>query len=376
MDDDFNVSLGILANREYKRLKARDLAAQHLAEEKRAAVNARDRNHDGVAFFSDLPDEPPALWGDGSQILWADGEPLVIVGDDGTGKTTVAHQLMAARLGLFSRLLNHDVTPTDGRILYLAMDRPQQARRAGARIFPKLDPTVLREQLAVWEGPLPVDVVGNSANLANWIAQEFGTDITEVYADSYKDLAAKISEDGVGAGVNSAIQEVITRGINWVGLHHPKKAQADNKTPNTLADVYGSKWLVSGHGSVLMLFRPPGQTDIDVVEVRQLKEPMNKMAPVLVKHDRATGLTSFVGPQVQSGDSVWDKIRIYLTAMGERGAPTDDIKAVVGGNTQKITNELRDRTVSNDLVKYQIGKPTWYWLQGNEPTTPPTVWPL
>lgn len=371
MSDDFDVPLEKLANWEYKRLKARDLAAQHLAEEKRQAANARSRQDDGEELFMNLPDQPPALWGEDSQILWADGEPLMIAGDDGTGKTTVVHQLMAARLGQFDSVLNHAVAPARGRILYLAMDRPQQARRAGHRIFKLMDRDVLQKRLVAWVGPLPVDILKSPGTLADWIAEEFGTDITEVYADSYKDLAAKISDDAVGAGINSAIQEVIARGVNWVGLHHPKKAQDTNKTPNTLADMYGSRWLTAGHGSVLFLERQKDQTDNDVIQVKQLKEPMDKMAPMVARHDRTTGLTHFVS-SVQSAAAMASsdrraRITAYVLSGGPQGREQKDICAIIGGRKESVIKELHDMHATQDLKLKVVNRSNIWWDPSHAP---------
>ena len=52
---------------------------------------------DGAAFALDAPTHVEAVWGDGSRVLWAQGEPLMIAGPDGVGKTTIGQQLTLAR---------------------------------------------------------------------------------------------------------------------------------------------------------------------------------------------------------------------------------------------------------------------------------------
>lgn len=352
-------------NRYLEDMAARDEAQSLYATAKRAKATTRSRQHDGDEMFIDLPDTPPALWGKDSQILWADGEPLMIAGDDGTGKTTIVHQLMAARLGLFDALFGLPVLPTEGRILYLAMDRPQQARRAGHRVFQHLDRDVLQKRLVAWQGPIPVDILKSPSALADWIAEEFGPDITEVYADGLKDMAAKISDDGVGAGLNSAIQEVIARGINWVGLHHPKKAQADNKTPNTLADMYGSRWLTAGHGSVLFIERPKDAGDNDVILVRQLKEPMDKLTPLLAKHDRPTGRTTVVGTlgtiAQQAQNEMEQRITNYVLMAAEDGQNQNNICAFIGGNKPKVLAVIKTMHNNDDLRFKKVGREHVYY---------------
>ncbi len=265
--------------------------------EQRHALSKRSRSTDGADFFLDIPKDPPVIWGEGHDIIWVDGEPLMICGDDGTGKSTIDHQLIACRLGIHEMFLDYPIEPATGRIVYLAMDRPEQARRAGARLFPKDFQenfrNDLREKLAVWTGPLPLDILRSPEVLADWLQNQFGKDLSEVHIDSLKDLASRLSDDAVGSGINSAIQEVIARGINVVTLHHQRKANGENRNPEHLSDVFGSRWLTAGQGSVLMLVRP-GADDKDLIEVRQLKEPMNKIHSVLARHDRATGRTRTV----------------------------------------------------------------------------------
>jgi hypothetical protein len=268
-------------------------------------------------------------------------------------------------LGLFDSLLKLPVKPTEGRILYLAMDRPQQARRAGARLFSSADQGTLRERLAVWQGPLPVDVLKAPGALADWIVQQFGSEVSEVHADSLKDMASKLSDDSVGSGLNSAIQEVIARGINWVSLHHQRKASGDNKKPNALADIYGSRWLTAGHGSVMMLSRPTDTADNDVVEVRQLKEPMEKISPFLARHDRTTGRTQFVmdlkSTTAQAANDRRARIAAYVLAGGTQGREQSDICAAIGGRKQLTIDELHAMHNDLDLRLKKVGRTnTWY----------------
>ena len=48
----------------------------------------------------DVPAVPEAVWGHGEEILWARGQSLILAGPDGVGKTTVAGNVIEARLGL------------------------------------------------------------------------------------------------------------------------------------------------------------------------------------------------------------------------------------------------------------------------------------
>ncbi len=81
----------------------------------------------GDVFIFDDPKDVPALSGNGSQVLWAEGEALMVASLPGLGKTTLAGLLVRAQLGLGEgRALSLPVREISGTILYLAMDRPTQ----------------------------------------------------------------------------------------------------------------------------------------------------------------------------------------------------------------------------------------------------------
>jgi hypothetical protein len=345
-----------------------------LLVEQRAALSKKVRNTTGVDFFLDIPEIPPVLWGEGKRILWIDGEPLMICGDDGTGKSTLGHQLLACRLGIRKSLLGYDVAPAEGLVVYLAMDRPEQARRAGARMFPKDFHKKVRKnlsQLAVWNGPLPVDVLRSPEVLADWLQGEFGPFISEVHADSLKDISARLSDEAVGSGINSAIQEVISRGINWVGLHHQRKSNNENKTPTSLADVYGSRWLTAGQGSVLMLVR--AGNDKDMVELKQLKEPMDKTPSILVQHDRNSGRSR----AIEAKKELEQVLRAYPDGVSARQVAAEmygkPIEKVSSTEQTRVTRQL-DARVRNEKASRTPGqrggvggsKPALYMLLEEE----------
>ena len=117
---------------------------------------------DGATFILDQPATIPALWGDGTEVLWAENESLMIAGPMGLGKTTLAVMLMCAQLGVGDTLvLGMPVTERRGKTLYLAMDRPAQIARAMLRRFTEDDRTVLAERLRVWRGTPPADIARN-----------------------------------------------------------------------------------------------------------------------------------------------------------------------------------------------------------------------
>ncbi|OLT44470.1 hypothetical protein BJF87_07700 [Gordonia sp. CNJ-863] len=259
-------------------------------------VNA-DRAMDGLAFLTEATDETP-LWGEGDRVLWAPGEGLMICGPQGVGKSTIVQQLMLARLGLTDpQFCGLPVVVDDRPVLYLAMDRPPQIRRSINRMVNTADENVaavLKRQLVVWKGPPPVNAAEAPGVFAKWVAMH-GREPGLVIVDSLKDLAGGLSEDAVGSGINAAMQTVLANGTEFIDLHHQRKATADNRKPDKLTDVYGSTWLTSGMGSVLLVW---GEAGAPTVELSHLKQPAAPVGTLIVNHSHGSGLSSANDPDV------------------------------------------------------------------------------
>lgn len=247
---------------------------------------ARPALVDGASFVLDQPAEVPAVIGSGTRVLMAAGESLMIVGPQGSGKTTVAQQLTLARLGLRDQVLGFPVVPGRRRVLYMACDRPRQAARSLGRMVSEADRTRLAEQLVVWQGPPPVDFGRNSD--AMWaLCREANADTLVV--DSIKDVALRLSEDETGGTYNRGRQLALLHGVQIVELHHPRKANGENRKPTGLDDIYGSTWITSGAGSVIGLWGAPGDPYVEMVHIKQ---PAEDCGPLRLLHDHITGTTT------------------------------------------------------------------------------------
>lgn len=279
----------------------------------------RSNAHPGDILFT-APETPPAVWGDGSEVLWAQGEALVIAGPQGTGKTSVAGQLLRARLGLQDGFLGFPVQPSNGRCLYLAMDRPEQAVRSMRRQFRHADEATLRDRLVIRKGPPAFDVALYELAYLD-AARAFDADT--IIVDSIKDAAVGISEDKIGAGYNRARQHALAAGIQIVELHHQVKRGANGGRADTLADVYGSTWITSGAGSVLLLW---GEAGDPVVTLTHLKQPMHSVGPLTLQHDNTTGITTVVGDN--------DPAQLLIAA-GDRGITAKHLAEVLYGKTDR-----------------------------------------
>lgn len=245
-----------------------------------------DNAVDGAQFVLDQPEGIPALWGRGTQVLWPMGEALMIAGGQGLGKTSIAILLVRELLGLGDdgALLGLPIAEIDCRILYLAMDRPKQIARAAGRIFSEADRAVLAKQLTVWSGPPPRDLATNPALLAR-MADHYDAGL--VIVDSLKDAAVRLSEDAVGALWNRARQHLLSQGRQLLELHHTKKRNPQGPQAPTVDDIYGSTWLTSGCGSIVLLAGEPGDP---IINLRHIKQPAEEVGPYRLLHDQAAGL--------------------------------------------------------------------------------------
>ena len=245
----------------------------------------------GAKFVLDDRADLEAIWGSDDEVVWPSGEPLLVVGPTGVGKTTVILQVLAGRLGIVDEVLGWPVKTANKPVLYLAMDRPMQIRRAMRRLFGEEHRDILEERLIVHEGPLPLDLGKVPEQLRVIVAD---ADAGTVFIDSLKDAAVKITDDEVGGNLNRAIQQVLRDGIEVAGLHHQRKGQGGAK-PTTLEDVYGSTWVTAGAGSVVPLAGAAGDP---IVELRHLKQPASEVGPLKIEHNHPTGLSVVFRGQV------------------------------------------------------------------------------
>jgi hypothetical protein len=247
----------------------------------------------------DVPAVPDAVWGAGADIIWAAGQSLIIAGPDGVGKTTLAGNLVQARLGLAKSVLGMPVMPGKKNVLILLMDRPQQAMASLARLFTESDRDLLDARLRVWRGPPPQDLARNTTMLTQLCAL---AEADTCVIDSLKDAALKLTEDEAGSGWNQARQYAIEAGAELVELHHPRKGQDGNRKPSKLDDLYGSRWISAGAGSVISLW---GQAGDPVVELTHLKPAVETVGPWQVGIDTVTG-----GVAIAHGIDLIEQIRL------------------------------------------------------------------
>jgi hypothetical protein len=299
----------------------------------------------GEEFVFAATAEAVTLWGNGERALWVDGEGLMLAGPQGVGKSLILQQLMFARMGKAKELLGLHIPPAEGKCLYLALDRPAQIKRSMARMVNDEDRWLLRERMAVWSGPLPPDVrLAEPHSLPTWIRDTFGEGVTDVFTDSYKDIAVGLSKDETASQVNLMVQATIAAGMQWVGAHHNRKSTAENRHPRTLDDIYGGTWLTAGLGSVVSMY---GQAGDVVIECKHIKQPFESLGRFSVRHNHTDG-TSWLTDEVPVIDGRSkpstdrrERIKEHLQAHPDAQAP--EVKDAL-----KLKEAIR--TVREDVV--------------------------
>jgi replicative DNA helicase len=308
--------------RESMDARIRDLEhAEELERQRRHVVR------DGATFILDENAELEARWGRGSEVLWARGESLLLAAPPGVGKTTIAAQVTGALIGVLPDVLGYPVTPA-ARVLYAAMDRPRQIRRAMRRLFGEEHRQALADRLLVRAGPISADL-GKSPEALLDLACAHSCDV--VILDSLKDAAVKLTDDEIGGNVNRAIQACNAADVDVLALHHQRKGVGGDK-PTKLEDVYGSTWLTAGAGSVLLLWGEPGA---EIVELSHLKQPADPLGPWTIEHDHHRGTS-----RITRG---FDALA-YLRLCGTSGATIADAAQAEHGSPQKTGGSAWKRT--------------------------------
>jgi hypothetical protein len=278
----------------------------------------------GGSWVLDQPEGVPAVWGRGDEVLWAEGEPFLLVAPPGVGKTTVMGQVVRALIGLDDEVLDLPV-PGERRVLVIAGDRPRQIARSYRRHYSASDRDLLNDRLVVWEGPPPVDLARHPEMLRE-MADKARAEV--VILDSVKDMAVGLTDDEVGSAYNRAVQLTIAAGVEVGQLHHQRKGQGGAKA-RTLEDVYGSTWITAGAGSVVLLWGAAGDPLIELVH---LKQPAAEVGPLKIEHDHLRGHTF-----VHEG---FDVLR-YLRYRGANGATAVETARQMFGSFEPSNNERR-----------------------------------
>lgn len=317
------------------------------AFEQRITVTEAPEAIDAGTFIFDEPTDPSAyrIWGAGTEIAWATGEGLMLVGPDGVGKTTLGQQIALCRAGLLPDVLGMTVAHDTRRVLYIAADRPRQAARSLRRMVTETDRDEISERMTVWRGPLPA-MLNEDRTLLARLAKQY--DAGTVVIDSLKDVAVDIATDEAGGRIASCFQHLIASDVELLVMHHPRKPGVEQtRKPREISDLYGSRLIYGVIGSVIMLWGDPGDT---IVELRHLKQPNDDIGPWNLRHDHPRGRTTI--------ERETDLVQAVLSA-GTDGLTAQQAAAVVyqkadpsRNERERIRGKLERLVLNGSLVKH------------------------
>jgi replicative DNA helicase len=280
----------------------------------------------GGQWILSASDRVESLWGTEREVAWPKGEAFIIVGGDGSGKTALAGNLLMRQAGIITDpLLGMQVEPRE-RVLYLAQDRPEQARRSLKRLIGGVDRGPLDERLSVIDWP--IGLIDEQPEMIAQLALEHGADT--VYVDSLKDVVVEPSGETSGLAVKRAYSEAISKGVEVCLLHHDRKAGQDSRRKILkLSDVYGSRFITAGAGSVLAL---NGGSGDPVIDLRQLKQPDEEVGPHQVRFNFNTGEM-----ELSHGTDI-----VGLVTGSPKGLPALDVARIIY-ETDKPTRSDKER---------------------------------
>lgn len=313
------------------------------------AAHSRHLHGDDFIFGADGEEEPPAIWGDDAEVLWPDGESLWLAGGVGVGKSTILQQLVLHGIGVrHGQFLGHTVRFPEGIVGYVAADRPSQIRRSMRRMVEPGDAPLLAERLDVWRGQFPFDLATASVGELADFVEARGWSVLAI--DSLKDVTSGTTDDDDGLAINRQFQELLVRGVQLIVNHHDRKGDGKRSGPKGLDDLYGSRWLGAGAGSVLYIAGEPGS---DSVEMHHLKVPADRVGPLSLRHDHSTGTTTVAGQvtvrRVRNAGSGPDDALAFLGTVGS--ATTLDVATALNVSRQQAGEYLRKLEADGSVAR-------------------------
>lgn len=329
-------------------------------------------------FLFDQPTDSP-IFGTADEMLAAEGQAWMLVGGDGTGKTSSACQYSKARLGLADDMWGLPVAPLpeDQSVYYLAMDRPRQMMEAFMRGIDHDDSdlrAMLSRRLSVHRGPPPYRL-GRQAG-QEWLVNEVGeTNAGLVVFDSRKDVGDTLDSADV-LGVATAVQLLVADDVDVLILAHPTKGNKPNGPP-LLEYVSGHREVFSGLGSVVYLNGRPGHPVIDVHQVKPIREPVR---PFKITHDHRRGVSERMGEGIVPGEEpgdlvegrmpvdVWEvRVLRVIDAHPDGEAPSSSLMQALG--TDNLSRDLRTLIEAGVIESNGRRGPQAGYLRG--PKAPP-----
>lgn len=302
------------------------------------------------------------IWGvpeQGGVMAWAENQGVIVAGPPGTGKSTIALQVILRRVGILEGdVLGMPVIPSDDPLVYLALDRADQIRQSIRRMVP---PSAAREavqRLLMIDNLPPTVDLRQVESFIGWLQ---GMGAKGVVMDSAKDLGFDLNDSSEGQAFNFLVQATLRAGVQIFVTHHSRKVPRGDRKPLTLNDLHGSQWVAAGAGSVIMLDGEAGPQPKRLVHVKPLTVPM---APLQLSLNTDTGEVEYADDDEDREDGGQYKARtgglqkLILDLLAEESEPLsgEAIARLLDANSGSVSKSLKT-LAERDLV--QRGSDGW-----------------
>lgn len=245
----------------------------------------------GSTFGVNVSAHLPAIVGSGERAYWSEGELAIMYGGDGTNKTTVAHNFLAAMLRLNGRdtVLGQPVRELQPgeRVLYLALDRPRQIERSWSRFMDPAEAERVGDHVVWRTSALPFDPVRQPLWLLDWVHDAYPGTYAVIFDnvwDAFGDFSDTEAATAAGIGLNALARS----GVHVLALHHDRKGDGARSAPENADGMYGGRNFKAKAGTVVNLWKPP-TSDGSILTVTQHKEPSERIPATTVFVNQKTG---------------------------------------------------------------------------------------
>lgn len=342
---------------------ATEMMKTRAARRQRAVLGGMAEPVNVLDFLSAGPDPvETCIWGipqTGGVMGWAENQGLIIAGPPGTGKSTIALQVVLRRTGILGgEVLGMPVRVDHHPMVYLALDRADQIRQSVRRMIPAGADRAAIERLLMIDCLPPTVDLRQPETFIGWLQENKAS---AVVVDSAKDLGFDLNDSSEGQAFNFLVQATLRARIQILVTHHSRKVPRGDRKPLTLNDLHGSQWVAAGAGSVLMLDGEAGPRPKRLVHVKPLTVPL---APLSLELDTETGELSHrayteehdegTGQSKPRTGHAQDAVLEHLATI--EGACTGEaIAREAGLNSGSVSRALRTLADRGQVVKTDNG---------------------
>lgn len=161
-----------------------------------------------------------------------------------------------------------------------------------------------------------------------------------------------------GLAIRRAYSLCVAEGVETCLLHHDRKPGGESKRRILkLADVYGSRFITAGAGSVIAL---NGGSGDPIIELRQIKQPSAEVGPLRVSLDFTTGeMSIFEGSDIygilrnaKNGTTANDAARLLYGTEAPTAKERERARRKLEGAVERDGAHKKPGDTANEPTRY------------------------